>query len=854
MTTTTHIRFVTAIGPDVLVSPNSSALIKPPYNMSRIDMADDPSPYEGATLRWSLNSMPQLGYCLQSPRYQGPLLQRLAYTPSTLPIVYDYGWRLSRNVADSWWSLEECLLAITVELFTSASVFHSLDFAYFRKPSQYGYRRAFTKRHRARNCCMNAHDAFVPLMALCSYAISLTPSFTDENPKWVSKLEEKNIHPEWIQMLKTSQLADFSVDNKRVGVIVQHNCTWRNRIPNMIRANVPLWFLWNDPTHFSDLPWLYKQCCPTREEVNEARLSAQWREEAKNVASTQYDSTVHDDSTAASLPINEQFPKPDPFSGQKRGETMDEFFARQAARHVLMESNESAAERRSRLDRERAARDHHCPGRGASTRCFTWEEIDGFMMRTYLVRSAVEDCWDSYTNSQRRFDSFYNEWDLAIEFDPDASVDDDQYEHDVDDMFIRSDTPPPPPPYPPSPSPPTAIFTNDITATYRNNISDGSPYHNEVGDMTIQNAGQDPLDYVLFWRFGYNWDGVSSFTFSKPTPMLPPWKHTQKTLTDIESEVDIKEQFAITNFVDYLVCNRTVPSALWDLNSDNPYPLYQNINPKLVVNPKSFDNTTYYLIQPAYPPSSNHSSWNLIVHDPATALECCRRDLGPSVIDVAKVFLLAGKPFSTRIHSDGRHRAPVRPLRRSDPVRLGWRRMGYRGDSHDYAGYENRRTAFLAQPHGRAAALKGGIVWRLTINSIELNHACIGPSDDVFEYGDVITSDLNGEELWDDALSEDELDLICGVYKVQTQHNQTSDSSWWPKHSVWMASGLNVGYWSVGCETWFQMRLDSIRNGTAGLRTAAEWRDSLRFWRPTGPFIANHRRAAAAYLSGESVS
>jgi hypothetical protein len=178
--------------------------------------------------------------------------------------------------------------------------------------------------------------------------------------------------------------------------------------------------------------------------------------------------------------------------------------------------------------------------------------------------------------------------------------------------------------------------------------------------------------------------------------------------------------------------------------------------------------------------------------------------------------------------------------------------MGYKGDLHDYTGYENCRTAFLVQPHGRAGALKGGIVWRLVINSIELSHVCVGPSEDIFEYGDIM-SDYNREELWDDALSDDELNLICGVYKVHTQHNQTSDSSWWPKHSVWMASGLNVGYWSVACETWFQMQLEAIRKGTAGLRTAAEWRDSLRFWRATGPFISNHRCAAAAYLGRESI-
>jgi len=170
--------------------------------------------------------------------------------------------------------------------------------------------------------------------------------------------------------------------------------------------------------------------------------------------------------------------------------------------------------------------------------------------------------------------------------------------------------------------------------------------------------------------------------------------------------------------------------------------------------------------------------------------------------------------------------------------------MGYKGDLPDYAGYENRRTAFLAQPHGCAGALKGGIVWHLVINSIKLSHVCVGPSEDVFEYGDIML-DYNGEELWDDALSDDELNLICGVYKVHTQHNQTSDSLWWPKQAIWMSSRLNV---SPMCETWFQKQLTAICNGLAALQTAAAWRTSLRFWRPTTHFIEDSSHATATFL------
>jgi hypothetical protein len=860
---------ITSVEAHILVSPNAPDIFELPVGMSKNDTPSEPRPSDATTFRWSLNPFPQLPYCLKYPRYQGPLLQRLAYTFNTLPLEWDYGWSLSPSVAESWQSLETCLETATVALFNAVGALHLLEFRVFRRPSQFGYSRKFRKSDQSRRCCINGRNAFVPLMALCSYAISITPNFTNENPPWVGKLEEMGVHPEWVQLLKSSQLADFSESNKRLGVIIQPNCKWLNRIPNMIRANVPLYFLWDDPNDFASTPWFYKKYCPTLQEVRHAQTRERLRgqppswEDISVTALVADDQTsdptlVPDDATHApddvtlvpdippqQPPPSNEPPIPDQFSGQKRGETMDQFFARRVERHARMAATETSAERISRLDREQMAQRHRIPGRGGA-RCFTWEEVDGFMMRTYLVRSAVENCWGSYTNSQRRYDGFYNEWDLATEFDPGVVAlddDDDDDDDDVHYMPAQQRTPSPPPPYPPSSPAPPQLFVDDITTTYRSNVSESSPYHNEVCDMEIQNPG-DLMDDILYWRFGYNWDGITALTDAEQS--IVPWRNIQKTLTDLECNIQADQQPAITSFVTHLGNGIAVPQVLWDLNSDNPSPLRGNFNPKLVVNFKIFEQTTYYFIQSAAP-SHDDPSWDLVVKDPITALECYRRDWGPSIIEVARALLHAGKPFSTCIRSDVPHRVHAPQLRR-DAIGLGWRQAGYGGDANDYAGYEARRTAFLALPRGRKAALEGGIVWRLAINSIELRHVLIGPSDDVFEYGSAIACDSNGEELWDDALSESELNLICGVYNVQTHSGQTSDSSWWPKQSVWKTSGLNVGYWSVGCETWFKKRLDAIRNGTARLRTSAEWRSSLKFWRGTGPFITNSRHAAAAYL------
>jgi hypothetical protein len=102
-------------------------------------------------------------------------------------------------------------------------------------------------------------------------------------------------------------------------------------------------------------------------------------------------------------------------------------------------------------------------------------------------------------------------------------------------------------------------------------------------------------------------------------------------------------------------------------------------------------------------------------------------------------------------------------------VGLGWRYPDYKPDVVDYAAYESARDAFFRQPHARAALLKGGIIWRLAKEHFGLNYDAViaGPSDNVYDNG-LFLHFSDGQISLDDDLSEAELDLICGVYKVYT--------------------------------------------------------------------------------------
>ena len=62
--------------------------------------------------------------------------------------------------------------------------------------------------------------------------------------------------------------------------------------------------------------------------------------------------------------------------------------------------------------------------------------------------------------------------------------------------------------------------------------------------------------------------------------------------------------------------------------------------------------------------------------------------------------------------------------------------------------------------------MHGGIVWCLALESVSDDAGLMGPSHDVFSEGSFLSS-ADGY-LWDNILLEDELEVVCGVYKVYT--------------------------------------------------------------------------------------
>jgi hypothetical protein len=238
-----------------------------------------------------------------------------------------------------------------------------------------------------------------------------------------------------------------------------------------------------------------------------------------------------------------------------------------------------------------------------------------------------------------------------------------------------------------------------------------------------------------------------------------PWETVQ---ADLEANI----RADVIAFVERFISGQP-PALLWDLSLTNESPLRDALDTcNMIVFIKQLRDKTYYLIEPRIS-SSNDAPWRLVVEDPVTAIECLRRaaDRGGSRYRIAQSFLDRGIPFSTR------ESIPLVPRPRPHFIGLCPRPPGYKDGLLDYFAYEERLASFLQTPHARAALLQGGIVWRLAKHVLDEcgdSHALRGPSSDVDIYGAALSLNPDGARLWDDVLSKEELDLICGVHQIYT--------------------------------------------------------------------------------------
>ncbi|KAI0740115.1 hypothetical protein C8Q76DRAFT_591792, partial [Earliella scabrosa] len=169
----------------------------------------------------------------------------------------------------------------------------------------------------------------------------------------------------------------------------------------------------------------------------------------------------------------------------------------------------------------------------------------------------------------------------------------------------------------------------------------------------------------------------------------------------------------------------------------------------------------------------------------------------------------------------------------------------------DYVEYMQRITDLLPSTSFRAYLQKGGIVWRILLEATGKNaeffleRAIEGPAGDAETWRAIVEPQGDRGIVGED-VSDSELDLICGVYKVYTE--QTSDVSWWPKHQHWTNSGFYTGAWTQWQEEWFALRLQDILAGKASPRSSKAWKKNMAMWRATSSIATKVDAASREFL------
>ncbi len=175
---------------------------------------------------------------------------------------------------------------------------------------------------------------------------------------------------------------------------------------------------------------------------------------------------------------------------------------------------------------------------------------------------------------------------------------------------------------------------------------------------------------------------------------------------------------------------------------------------------------TYYAI--IAPEDQNSPSFMLLLSSTALILEIlcqCRQDDG-DLWSIVCALLDRGVAFHTSLLS---HRQKcLATLPSSYRASLGYCPANYCPDFIDYLAYENHHDSFLHSQHGHTALMVGGILGCLAKDIVEYWQVYYGPSDEVFASGICLQSDRGDYSYWDNDLTTEEVDLLCGIYQVDT--------------------------------------------------------------------------------------
>ncbi len=357
-----------------------------------------------------------------------------------------------------------------------------------------------------------------------------------------------------------------------------------------------------------------------------------------------------------------------------------------------------------------------------------------------VKREYRAETLEDYSSKQKRYDSWCNEWDVCLAWGEDldtGSDDEDSYTADPID------------------SGPSVVEADLILRGFQRTPSPDIPTPEEDASRDAEQTSG--FLRTLFCQFGFT---APTVDVAEPSSSSATFKRVLQAFglsTEVAQSFSFSTASAITQFLHDISERRQPLADRWDASINRGHGLA--FHPLLFTLKVDQLHTTYI-----FPHDSRISrSWLLGVRRRQDVYKVCRLIAFNHVPD----FLIQhGIPFRTLVRLKINYQDTNPPA----PPPVFFRPPNYTFTSKDYQAYIENRAKILYKPHGRAALLHGGIIWRLAKEHLSVDAALHGPSTTATEYhlGFVLGHKGEAWSLWDDDLDRDEADLICGLYRCKT--------------------------------------------------------------------------------------
>ena len=744
-----------------------------------IPNSDPPDNFRSRELRraiWVIGRCPELAYMLKRYHAESAFLAGVQVNPRDIAI-FKRGdrWVLDGAVVDAWARLERHLLHVSDTLLEEVA--HRREYCFpfdpfWPNPSDCGYKKEWPSEHSARVAAYRSLDACRVLLARCTMAVALaTDDTTVRPPRWVQILLDKKIPAIWVEHFQASLVPNLSL-GLRVGAYISPadndaGTKWVDHIPCMVRANVPVYIYWPREGREGILaryPFL-RQYLPVPHLVvdvpsGDPETCFRWRTSARDPAHRpKLPGTSVPDAPSAAIPHG---------VGQRPGECAQDFFRRRAEANALRETMESAEQRQARLARAQQALSFLRPTRKSRTTVYLWTTVGDhdptvpgdwleLEYRELIGHARLFEMWELYPQEHKRYDEWHDEWDICPSlapgikpFEPGVDDSDEEYEECIAGTHPpEANTAPPDTGYPSL----AASFATDLKGMY-----------DQIPVTAI------PLSESLAV--------VARKSFSLITQVVDHPDMQYNTYSDLEVVkmlgyylADVADDAALPRSLSGLMgslnndpVNPHACGEIWDLAPSSHQYLLNRPHPLMQIEQVTLNRVHWYRIR--YVGEPDHlRAWELIVAEGATVLELYRRDELRTRYDAVEFMAMRGMRF----HTIARLNVPA-PVHALNPQYSHWgvRPFGYQFTHDDYRAYEYRLRCTLSRAKLRAAILHGGIVWRVVLEMLAEDTKAL-----IFEGPDWLMAHLGqrfrptrGDDWYDDSLEAEELDLICGVYRL----------------------------------------------------------------------------------------